>query len=135
MSSLIFITGATGFIGSQVLHDTLQAGHRAHVTVRREAQIEEVKSRHPDHASQLEFSVVPDITDSAAIRDALGDDTVYIFHIASPMPGKGEDFATEYLRPAVAGTEAILNAAASAPSVKRVIIMSSVLALMPLGGL
>jgi len=51
------------------------------------------------------------------------------------MPGKGEDFKTEYLQPAVNGTEAILVAAAQVLSVKRVVIMSSLLALMPLGGL
>ncbi|KAK3682218.1 hypothetical protein B0T22DRAFT_521308 [Podospora appendiculata] len=135
VGSLIFITGATGFIGSQVVQDTLNAGHRARLSVRREAQIEQVKSRYPSHASQLEFVVIPDISNVDALRSALGDDVEYIFHIASPMPGKGTDFKTEYLGPAVKGTEAILDAAAAAPNVKRVVIVSSLLALMPLNGL
>ncbi|KAK4447137.1 putative reductase [Podospora aff. communis PSN243] len=135
MSSLIFITGGTGFIGSQTVHDTLQAGHRVRLSIRREGQVEEVKRRFPNHGSQLEFALVPDIGDSIALRAALKDDVDYIFHLASPMPGKGEDFKTEYLKPAVDGTEAILAAAAETPSVKRVVIMSSLLALIPLGGL
>jgi nucleoside-diphosphate-sugar epimerase len=135
MPSLIFITGGTGFIGSQVLQDTLQAGHRVRLSIRREGQVDEVKKRFPNHSPKLEFVIIPNIGDSAALRVALGNDVEYIFHLASPMPGKGEDFETDYLKPAVDGTEAILAAAAEAPSVKRVIIMSSLLALIPLGGL
>ncbi len=53
------------------------------------------------------------------------------------MPGTGDDFEADYLEPAVNGTLAVLNAAATAPpptSVKTVIVVSSVLALIPLGG-
>jgi len=135
MLSIIFITGSTGFIGSQTLQDTLQAGHRIRLSIRREGQVDEVKKRFPDHVSQLEFVLIPDIGDRTALRAALKNDVDYIFHLASPMPGKGQDFKTEYLTPAVNGMEAILNAAAEAPSVKRVVIMSSLLALIPLGGL
>ncbi|KAK0737209.1 hypothetical protein B0T21DRAFT_383227 [Apiosordaria backusii] len=135
MSSRIFITGGTGFIGSQVVLDSLKAGHQLRLSIRRESQAEEVKSRFSQHASQLDFVVIPNIANTEAIRSALSNDIDAIFHLASPMPGKGEDFKTEYLQPAVEGTEAILNAAADAPTVKRVVIMSSLLALMPLGGM
>ncbi|KAK4638888.1 hypothetical protein QC761_703630 [Podospora bellae-mahoneyi] len=132
MALRIFITGGTGFIGSQVVLDALKAGHQLRLSVRREAQVEEVKARFPQHASKLDFAVIPNIDDAEAIRSALSNDINAIFHLASPVPGKGDDFKTEYLQPAVAGTEAILNAAAKTPAVKRVIIMSSILALMPL---
>ncbi|KAK3358013.1 hypothetical protein B0T25DRAFT_605423 [Lasiosphaeria hispida] len=132
---LIFITGGTGFIGSHVVQDTLKAGHRARLTVRKAAQIDELESRFAPYASQLEFVVISDITDTAALRAGLSDDVQYIFHLASPMPGKGDDFKTEYLQPAVKGTEAILEAAAAAPSVKKIVIISSLLALIPLGAL
>ncbi|KAK0622545.1 hypothetical protein B0T14DRAFT_535720 [Immersiella caudata] len=135
MPSLIFVTGGTGFIGSQTVEDTLRAGHRVRLSVRREGQIDEVKKQFPEYTAQLEFVLVPDIGDIAALRAALKNDVDYIFHLASPMPGKGEDFKTEYLKPAVDGTKAILEAAAGAPSVKKVVIMSSLLALIPLGGL
>lgn len=136
--SLVFITGASGFIGAHVVLDTLKAGHRVRVNVRREDQIEELTARFSPAVSspgQLEFVVTPDISDTKAVGSALGD-VEYIFHLASPMPnGKTSDFKTEYLQPAVKGTEAILAAAALAPSVKRVVIVSSLLSFMPLGSL
>ncbi|KAK3368567.1 hypothetical protein B0H63DRAFT_441812, partial [Podospora didyma] len=134
-TSLVLITGGTGFIGSQVVLDALKAGHRVRLTIRREAQVDEVKSRFASYATQLETALTPDLSSIDAIRSALGDDVEYVIHIASPMPGKGDDFKTDYLHPAVKGTEAILEAAATALAVKRVVIMSSLLGLMPLGAM
>lgn len=34
----VFITGATGFIGSRVAEDTLQAGYRVRLSIRRAEQ-------------------------------------------------------------------------------------------------
>ncbi|KAK3369402.1 hypothetical protein B0T24DRAFT_707930 [Lasiosphaeria ovina] len=133
ITSPIFVTGASGFIGSQVVLDALQAGHRLRLSVRRESQIGELQQRFAAHASQLEFVVVADLGDSAALRAALADDVEYVIHIASPMPGGGDDFQIGYLRPAVQGTEAMLDAAEAAPAVKRLVIMSSLLALLPVG--
>ena len=136
--SLIFITGASGFIGSHVVLDSLKAGHRVRINVRRGDQIDELTARFSPAASspdQLKFVINPDISDSKAVGSALSD-VEYIFHLASPTANHTEpDFKTEFLKPAVKGTEAILNAAALAPSVKRVVIVSSLLALMPLGTL
>lgn len=44
-SSLIFITGATGFIGSAVAFEALNAGYRLRISVRRESQIPELKAQ------------------------------------------------------------------------------------------
>ncbi|KAK4223279.1 putative reductase [Podospora fimiseda] len=135
-ASRIFITGGTGFIGSHVVSDALKAGHHLLLSVRRDAQADEITARFSEYASQLEFVTIPDIGDKEAIHAALANkDITYILHIASPMPGKGEDFKTEYLAPAVQGTEAILNVANTTPSIKRVVIVSSILSLMPLGGM
>ncbi|RMZ01761.1 hypothetical protein D0860_07480 [Hortaea werneckii] len=108
----IFLTGATGFIGSYVLQECLKAGYK--------------------FRGELEFVVIPDISKQEAFGKALND-VDYVLHIASPMPGKGDDFKTDYLRPAMDGTQAILSAARTSNSVKRVIITSSVLANIPLG--
>ncbi|KAI6802859.1 NAD(P)-binding protein [Hortaea werneckii] len=128
----IFLTGATGFIGSYVLHDCLKAGYKVRVSVRKEEQAESLKHHFASHAGELDFIVIPDISTQEAFGNALND-VDYVLHIASPMPGKGDDFKTDYLRPAMDGTHAILSAARASNTVKRVIITSSVLANIPLG--
>jgi nucleoside-diphosphate-sugar epimerase len=55
--------------------------------------------------------------------------------MASPMPGRGDDFRADYLKPAVEGTVSILAAAKASATVKRVVVTSSVLACMPLGSM
>ncbi|KAI7285946.1 NAD(P)-binding protein [Hortaea werneckii] len=127
----IFLTGATGFIGSYVLQKCLKAGYKVRVSVRKEEQIGLLKDQFASQG-ELEFVVIPDISRPEAFGNALSD-VDYVLHIASPMPGKGDDFKTDYLRPAMDGTQAILSAARASNSVKRVIITSSVLANIPLG--
>ena len=129
-SSLVFITGATGFIGSHVVAQNLEAGHRVRLSVRKESQIDGLKSLYSRYVDSIEFLVVPDLSTSDAFKSAL-QNVVYIFHLASPMPGKGSDFKTDYLLPAEQGTISLLNAARATSTVKRVVITSSVLALLP----
>jgi len=131
-SPITFITGATGFIGSHVVKNALAAGTRVRLSVRKEEQIASLKELFSSGSDQLEFVVIPDISHSEAFEGKL-DDVEYILHLASPMPGKGEDFKSDYLKPAVEGTVSILKAAKAASSVKRVVVTSSVLACIPLG--
>ena len=131
----VFITGATGFIGSRVALDVLEAGYRVRISVRKEEQCPFVEARYRG-AAPIEFAVIPDITNGEDIQNALGD-VDYILHIASPMPDKGEgdSFKQAYLGPALKGTEAVLNAALATPTIKTVVITSSALAMIPMGGL
>jgi nucleoside-diphosphate-sugar epimerase len=131
---LILITGASGFIGSHVLKVALKAGYNVRLSVRKQTQIEELKKLVPTYTSQMEFVVVPDVTAAGAFDGAM-DGADYVFHLASPMPGKGTDFQKDYVQPAVRGTESILKTANATPSIKRVIVISSILSLMPMGGL
>ncbi|KAH3915742.1 hypothetical protein HBI56_145920 [Parastagonospora nodorum] len=131
LQSLVFITGSTGFIGSHVVLQTLNAGYKVLLSVRKEPQIEGLKKLFSDHVSDIDFVVIPDLSISNAFDSALKD-VEYVFHIASPMPGKGNDFKKEYLNPAVQGTTAVLDAAEKVSTIKRVVIVSSVLALVQL---
>lgn len=133
---LILLTGSTGFIGSRILSDLLSANHRVRASVRRPEQIPLLTSRHssPAESGQLQFAVIPSLDDTAAVRVAISNDVTCVIHLASPMPGKGEDFESDYLKPAVKGTETVLEAARGT-RVGRVVVMSSVLAMVPLGGL
>lgn len=132
--SLVFITGSTGFIGSHVVIQTLEAGYKVRLSVRKESQIEGLKKLFSKHIGNVDFVVVPDLSISSAFDSALKD-VDYVLHIASPMPGKGEDFKKEYLQPAVQGTTSVLNAAKKFSTIKRVVIVSSILALVQLDAL
>lgn len=133
-SKLIFVTGATGFIGSQTVNAALAAGYRVRVSMRRKEQEPSIRSWAIGPESNLEFAHVPDLTDPSAFRGQL-DDVDFIFHLASPLPGKGEDVHKDYVDPAVSGTLGILKEAQGVERVKLVIVMSSILALLPVGAI
>ncbi|KAF4342855.1 NAD dependent epimerase dehydratase [Fusarium beomiforme] len=130
---LVLITGATGFIGSKIAVDALEAGYNVRLAVRREEQINQLKEAFFKYTDQLQFTIVRDFTKEGAFNHALHDVT-YVLHVASPLIKQGEtDFETDYIQPAVKGTTSILEAAKLAPTVKKVLIMSSIIALMKLG--
>jgi nucleoside-diphosphate-sugar epimerase len=133
-SPTLFITGATGFIGSHVVKNAIAAGHRVRLSVRKEEQIENLKKIFSSDSSQLDFAVIPDISKVEAFEGKL-DGIEHVIHLASPMPGKGDDFKEDYLKPAVEGTLSILKAAKASSSVKRVVVTSSFLAVVPLGSM
>lgn len=128
---LIFITGATGFIGSHVVSQSLAAGYRVRLSVRKESQISTLRKLFSAHTANLDFAVIPDFVSPDRFSKAL-EDVTYVFHLASPMPGTGSDFQTDYLEPAVQGTIALLDAAKKVDTIKRTVIVSSALALLPL---
>jgi nucleoside-diphosphate-sugar epimerase len=125
--STVLITGATGFIGSQVALRTLEAGHTVRFVVRREAQTDKLRALFPTYADKISFVVIPDITVSSSF-DAAVQGVEYVIHVASPLSSAGEDL----LKPAVQGTVSVLESALKAPSVKRVVVTASVLSLVSL---
>lgn len=129
-TELIFITGATGFIGSATALAALKAGYRLRVCLRKPSEtLEAVLS---EYSQQVEYVIVPDITDEAAFTNKL-DGADYVLHLASPLPhGVNKE---SYFGPAVKGTTAVLREAARVPSIKKVVITSSIAALIPLKGL
>lgn len=56
--SLVFITGSTGFIGSHVVIQTLEAGYKVRLSVRKESQIEGLKKLFSKHISNVDFVVI-----------------------------------------------------------------------------
>ncbi|KAL7919783.1 hypothetical protein ACQKWADRAFT_322741 [Trichoderma austrokoningii] len=129
--NLAFVTGATGFIGSQVVAAALRDGYDVRVSVRRPEQVDTLKGIFHDDASRLQFVVVPDISAAGAFDGAL-DGVQVVFHLASPMPGKGTDLHKDYLEPARNGTLSILESASKVTSINKVIVMSSILGIGPI---
>ncbi|KIW01429.1 uncharacterized protein PV09_07189 [Verruconis gallopava] len=135
---LVLITGATGHLGFKVLTDALKAGYRVRAAVRSEARADVIVSN-PDYKAlnisegQLTFSIVPDLAVEGAY-DEVVQNVKYIIHIASPIT-TGRQFTQEeykqyFIDPAVAGTLGLLKSAVKAPSVERVVITSSVVAIV-----
>lgn len=99
--------------------------------MRKDAQIEKLKGVFSEYAEKIEFVVVPDIAAPGAFDKVL-DGVDYVLHLASPLAGstKKEDM----FRPALEGTMSILRSAKKVPSIKKVVITSSMIALEPLNG-
>jgi nucleoside-diphosphate-sugar epimerase len=136
---LILITGATGHIGSCTLDYALSNGYRARVSSRNLASAHKLKdlpSIKP-HLDDVEFVEVPDLLAPGAFDEAVKD-VDYILHLASPIPEPDSpatiDVKKDYVEPAMKGTLGILESAAKSPSVKRVVITSSIVVLAPKEG-
>jgi len=136
-SELVLITGATGHIGFKALLDALSLGYHTRVAVRSESKKQTILTNHAfkalNAADRVSFVIVPDLTLPGAYDEAVKD-VDYIIHIASPI-GTEEEMTHEeqvnyYIKPAVHGTVGILESAAKfGPTVKRVVITSSVVAI------
>ncbi|CAG8241658.1 unnamed protein product [Penicillium salamii] len=127
---LIFITGATGFIGSATAVEALKSGYRLRICLRKPSQ--QLETLLSAYSEQLEFVIVRDFTDETAFKGKL-EGVDYVFHLASPLV-HGTDKET-YFTPAVTGTTALLKAAANVSSIKKVVVTSSIAALIPLTGI
>ncbi len=135
---LVLITGGTGLIGIKTIQLALQAGYSVRAAVRSQAKADTilatptVKKLQP--ASRLSFVIVPDILANNAYDEAVKG-VKYIIHLASPIV-KGEGFTPEQyeshlIAPAVKGTIGILSAAYKTTGIKRIVITSSEVAIIP----
>lgn len=131
--SLVFITGASGYIGSHLIGDVLKAGHRVRVAVRSLEKSQAIKELYPSAADKIEFAVVPDMSQSSAYQDALKG-VNYVFHLAGAMVDKGTELERDFVDPAVKGSLSILESASKVDSIRKVAIVSSFLSLMPMDG-
>ncbi|KAJ3508973.1 hypothetical protein NLJ89_g5463 [Agrocybe chaxingu] len=135
---LLLITGVSGHVGFRVLAEALQAGYRARAVVRRAEQATKIKATKSisPYADKVEFAVIPDLSVDGAF-DAHTNGVSYILHVAAQQFTSVDvpiDVA-EFAKSNIKFTENILEAAAKAPSVKRVLITSSVTTLFTGEGL
>ncbi|EGR44747.1 uncharacterized protein TRIREDRAFT_69688 [Trichoderma reesei QM6a] len=131
---LVFITGASGFIGTYLIGDVLKAGHRVRVAVRSEEKAQLIKELYPSALDRIESVIVSDISQLLTFQGALkGVD--YVFHLAGPMVDKGTDLTRDFVDPVVRGTLSILELSAQENSIRKVVIVSSFVSLMPLDGI
>ncbi|PYH44087.1 SDR family oxidoreductase [Aspergillus saccharolyticus JOP 1030-1] len=122
---IILITGASGFVATQVVRLFLQRGYRVRGTVRSEQTAEKVRSIFPEYKEKLSFAIVQDIAQPGAFDEAVKG-VQGIIHTASPFQFRVEDNERDLLQPAIRGTRSLLEATQHhAPQVKRVVLTSS----------
>jgi dihydroflavonol-4-reductase len=125
----VCVTGAGGFIASQIVKDLLGAGYRVRGTVRNPKKTESVQhlTALPGAAERLEL-VAADLLEPASF-DAAVAGCAYVMHTASPYVLDVKDPQKDLVDPAVEGTRAVLAAAQRAGGVERVVLTSSMAAI------
>src|ERR1019366_4940326 len=115
-ATIVFVTGASGFIGSAVLHGLVEAGFLVRALVRPGSPRDHL----PDHGVRL---VEGDIRDRESIRSAITG-ARYVFHVAADYRFWARD-RNEILTTNISGTRIVMEEALRA-GVERVIYTSSV---------
>jgi len=131
MFHTILLTGGSGFVAAFVLNVFLKAGYKGshHSTLRASRQ------QRPQNPREIRLRAVIRNRPRNLSREDAFNEAVQgvdgIIHLASPFFLDAKDMEKEIFEPAVSGTVSLLTAVKNlAPSVKRVVITSSVSAVL-----
>lgn len=127
----VMVTGASGYVGSWIVYKLLEQGYTVHGTVR-----DPKKPTSVDHLNKMAEKLdgtlklfKADLLNDGSFFDAMQDCEV-VLHTASPfLISNITDPVKQLIEPAVAGTQNVLNSVNNTPSVKRVVLTSSVAAI------
>jgi dihydroflavonol-4-reductase len=121
MSGLVFVTGATGFVGSAVARQLAARGLGLRLLARPESRLDNIDGLGAE-------VVVADMRDAGAIARAIRG-AKYLFHVAADYRLWARD-PSEIVRNNLEGTRAVMQGALAA-GVERVVYTSSVATLKP----
>lgn len=128
-SSPVLVTGGTGYLAGVLIKALLAEGLTVHATVRdplKTERLQYLKDVADASKGTLKFFQA-DLLEKGSFEEAMKGCSI-VFHTASPFLTKFKDAQTELIEPAVNGTENVLNTASATPSVKRIVLTSSALA-------
>ena len=121
-STTILVTGASGFIGANIVQEALDIGYKVRGTARTEEKASGTRKTHGDNPN-YSTAIVPDFHRPSKEIDEAIKGVNAIIHVASDTTF-GED-PDEIIGGVVRGIEAILEAANKESSVKRFVLTSS----------
>ncbi|KIM83315.1 hypothetical protein PILCRDRAFT_440081 [Piloderma croceum F 1598] len=119
-SELIFVTGASGFLGAHIVDQLLNKGYRVRAAARG-AKVDFLKHLYAQHKDHFDAVNISDIATGEFPEALEGVDAV--IHTASPLPDKASKDVI--LEGAVNGTVNIIRQAQKA-GIKRLIVTSSI---------
>lgn len=123
---LVLVTGATGFIATQVIQDLYESGlYRVRGTTR---NCESEKSKIIRNLFPEIELVACTLTSDAGWEDAFKGVT-FVLHVASPYLSFTGGNIEDFVKPAKEGTRRVLEGAMKEPLIMRVVITSSIAAI------
>jgi len=123
---LVLVTGATGFIATQVIQDLYESGlYRVRGTTR---NYESEKSKIIRNLFPKIELVACTLTSDAGWEEAFRGVT-FVLHLASPYLSFSGGNIEDFVKPAKEGTRRVLEGAMKEPLIKRVVITSSIAAI------
>ncbi|XDD50681.1 SDR family oxidoreductase [Leptospira sp. WS92.C1] len=132
-SKPVLVTGGAGYIASWVIQYLLEEGISVRATVRSKtdskkiSHLQKLSDRFPGKLELFEADLLKEGSFQNAIQDRGGVEL--IIHTASPFFIDGvKNAQKELVDPALQGTTNVLNSANKSPSVKRIVLTSSVAA-------
>ena len=129
--SRVCVTGAAGFIASHVIVDLLDEGYGVHATVRdlgdnaKCSHLDDLKERYPGQLVLFEADMLQPGSLDAALEDCDA-----LIHTAAAVILAAPDPQKQIIDVAVKGTQNVLDSVARTPSVKRIVMTSSIAAVM-----
>ncbi len=126
----VLVTGGSGYIASWVVQQLLEQGYKVNATVRNKSKIAKVdhllglQKKFPGKLALYEA----DLLKEGSFKESMKGCELVI-HMASPFKVNVKDAQKELIDPALKGTSNILKQVNDTPTVKRVVLTSSVAAI------
>lgn len=127
----VAVTGASGYVASHVVRELLQRGAVVHATVRDPSDTKKVAHllKAAEGAPGTLKLFAADLLAAGSFAEAFAG-CVVVIHTASPFVITGiTDPQKTLVEPALAGTRNVLAACSASPTVRRVVLTSSVVAM------
>lgn len=130
MKTPVVLTGATGYLGSQILNELLSRGYEVRITARNPKKTmgeEWLKPFFEKYNEKLEVFYA-DLTDDGSFDEVMRG-AKSVIHTASPFKIQGiKNAQKELVDPAKKGTRNVIQSAENSKSVQKIVVTSSVAA-------